>query len=642
MKFGVTYPSFSSEPDARAGKAVRCGMGRTSSLERAKRSHAGLFRCTQPVSSVAGSSVVQSAAPSSATAVSFDTQVRAQLIAVLYSRARASIFSNVATAFLTTAFFFFQKAPLGLLAVWFGLFVVLAVGRLILVRRYDLAKPSVELAPRWGHYYAMTIGAAGALWSIGAFGVFVLLPPTPEASMFFGTALAGVGMASVLAFAPYLSALYSIVIPTQFSLIAGFLYRGDELHLIFAALITVALLLNLMLARSSHRTLADSIRFRFELEEKKAEAEAANIAKSKFLAAASHDLRQPLHALKIFGDLMHSGSGRDTRHDIVVDGIRNSTQALERLLNALLDLSQLDTGVLKPTIAHISLQSMFDRLRAEFGVQARAKGLGLRIVPCQYVARTDAAMLERILRNLLSNALRYTAAGGIVVGVRRYRGRLRIDVCDTGCGISADQVHRIFDEFYQVGNPQRDHEKGLGLGLTIVKRLAGMLDHPVKVESVVGRGSRFTVLVPRGDAAYIVTERAITISGFDLSDTCVLVIDDERSIRCAMSELLARWGCSAIVVDTVDEALAQFRRRGVVPDVILTDSRLREHWTGTQAVRRLCRAYNKSIPAIIMTGDTAAERLREAAASGYALLHKPVAPVKLRALMASLLDGARR
>jgi signal transduction histidine kinase/ActR/RegA family two-component response regulator len=582
-------------------------------------------------------------AASSTTSVSSQALVQAHLIEVLYSRARPITYANRAVA-LMVACFFLRTAALEWLFVWLALLALLTVAQLMLIRRYEKVQPSAEAAPKWGRYYALTLGISALIWATGTLAVFVFLPPDPLASLFIGMIFVGYSTGSIPVLSFYVPALLCSIVPVLTALILGFLMRADEFHLLLAGVATFFLCLNMVYARYAHRTFTDSISLRFEnihlideLKRKKAEAENANVAKSKFLAAASHDLRQPLHALRMFGELMQSMADVDPKRRMVTEGVTSSTQALEGLLNALLDLSQLDARVVKPTLTHVPLAPLFDRLCIEFRLQARAKGLLFRIVPCRLAVFSDAAMLERMLRNLLTNALRYTDSGGIVMGARRAGEQLRIEIYDTGCGIPLDQVERIFDEFYQVGNAERNREKGLGLGLAIVQRLARILGCSITVDSTVGRGSRFGMVLPRGDSA-LVAQAPVPCADGDLADVEVLVIDDDAAVRSATTALLRHWGCRAVVAQDGEEALRQLKRRNIEPDVILTDSRLREHRTGMQAVERIRRVYRKPIPAIIMTGDTQTERLREAIASGCALLHKPVAPMKLRALMTSMLE----
>jgi CheY-like chemotaxis protein/signal transduction histidine kinase len=394
-------------------------------------------------------------------------------------------------------------------------------------------------------------------------------------------------------------------------------------------------------ARSFRDILVESWRLRFEnvhlieeLQEKKAEAEEANVAKSRFLAAASHDLRQPLHALTLFVSALD-----ERRHApevrAIVDNVNVSVQALEKMFNALLDISRLDAGVLHPACADFRLQELFDRLVNEYGPAASQKGLELRCSASSAVIRSDSALLERILRNYLTNAIRYTEHGRVTLRAVAGEDEVRVEVEDTGIGIPPDQHREIFREFHQLQNPERDRTKGLGLGLAIVERLSRLLNHPIAVESAPGSGSLFSVTVPAGDPTAVedgrdrATERVFA----DLAGLRVLVIDDESGVRDGMRTLLVQWGCEVLLAAGEDEAMTQLHRDGCAPDAIVADYRLREGRTGVQAIGRVHDEWGARIPALIVTGETAAEELKEVETSGYSLLYKPVPPGQLRAFL---------
>jgi signal transduction histidine kinase/CheY-like chemotaxis protein len=363
----------------------------------------------------------------------------------------------------------------------------------------------------------------------------------------------------------------------------------------------------------------------------------ANQAKTRFLAAASHDLRQPLHALGLLVYALTSKVDNPEGRQIV-DEISHSVEALDGLFDVLLDISRLDAGIVTAERADFAIQTLFEKLRREFALEARVKGLRLRLAASGMVLYSDPALIERILRNLISNAMRYTDAGGVVVGCRRRGKGARIEVWDSGPGIPQSQQREIFQEFYQIGNPGRDRRKGLGLGLSIVDRLAGLLGHAIEVRSIVGRGSVFAFTVPRSNRTP--AEQPIggaADDGRDLSGSCVLVIDDEGAVLNGMDAILRDWGCRPILADSVEAALALLCHPGSPPDAIIADYRLRAGETGVEAIARIQSVWNAPIPAAIITGDTAADRLREAQSSGYPLLHKPVRPAALRALLCDLL-----
>ncbi len=374
-----------------------------------------------------------------------------------------------------------------------------------------------------------------------------------------------------------------------------------------------------------------------KVDDRTRQLELANRAKSRFLAAASHDLRQPMHALGLFvGQLNDMIQYPEARK--IVDQVRASVEAMEQLLNALLDISKLDAGVLSPQIDDFPLATLLQRMENNFAAEAKAKGLRLRVLPCRLAVRSDPLLLERIVMNLVSNAVRYTERGGIIVGCRRRGKRVRIDVWDTGVGIPDDKQREIFQEFIQLGNPERDRSRGLGLGLAIVERLARLLNHRIDLASTPGRGSRFSIELPAGDVQQTSqVRRAPAPVTNSLSGLFVVVVDDEALVRAGMEGVLHGWGCHVVNAGSGDEALALLGEHERTPDVIISDYRLRENETGIEVINRLRTHYATAIPAALISGDTAPERLREAKDSGYPLLHKPVSPAKLRALLIYLM-----
>ena len=364
-------------------------------------------------------------------------------------------------------------------------------------------------------------------------------------------------------------------------------------------------------------------------------AESANRAKSSFLAAASHDLRQPLHALGMFSQAL-SEHAHDADGKALVFRITTSVAALEALFSALLDVSKLDAGAIVAEPRDFALRPLLDRLTDEFLPEALERGLKLGVVCGDVVVRSDAVLLERILRNLVANALRYTDRGGIVIGCRRRGAGYALEVWDSGAGIPPNERARIFEEFYQVGNPARDRSRGLGLGLAIVRRLAELLGHAVEVDSREGRGSVFRVRVPAGDPAAVAAPVAVDASHDVLVGRRILVIDDERDVRDATMRLLAQWGCDAVAAgDAASASLAYPAREG--PDAMIVDYRLAGGADGLAAIALLRAAFGAPVPAVLVSGESAPDELARIRASGLSLLHKPLPPARLRSVLAHVL-----
>lgn len=366
--------------------------------------------------------------------------------------------------------------------------------------------------------------------------------------------------------------------------------------------------------------------------------EAANLAKSRFLAAASHDLRQPLHALNLFVAQLRTETDQAERNRVTAQ-IDAAVTAMNDLFNALLDISKLDAGALAPEVTDFPLAQVLRRIERNFAPAAREKGLRLRVVPSDAWVRTDFILLERILMNLVSNAIRYTAQGGVIVGCRRRGDQLRVEVWDSGIGIPADQRENIFGEFYQVAASGRN--EGLGLGLAIVDRLCSLLDHRLELTSALGRGSRFALSLPRVAVPQKLVghSAASEAMGDPASGKLIVVIDNDALVLDAMRGLLRGWGCLVVTAESESAALAGLAGDGRRPDLIISDHGLAGGHSGIEAIQWLRSAFSAPIPAFLVTGDVAPEHLREASANGFHLLHKPVEPMALRAMLNQILKG---
>ena len=379
-----------------------------------------------------------------------------------------------------------------------------------------------------------------------------------------------------------------------------------------------------------------------KVEERTRQLEAANLAKSRFLAAASHDLRQPLHALGLFVAQLRGRTRADERKKIMTR-IDAALSAMNELFNALLDVSRLDAGALAPDIAAFPVSQLLKRIETTFADAAREKGLSLRIVHCSAWISSDFILMERILANLVSNAIRYTRTGGVLVGCRRKNGKLRIDVCDTGVGIPDDQQQQVFVEFCRLGEHEPDQRGGLGLGLAIVERLCRLLDCRIELASRVGKGSRFSIEIPVADSGALALARPTAAqSRIDISSgKLVAVIDDDPMVLEGMGGLLRSWGCRVVTGASDEDVLAGLAKYEHPPDVIISDYQLRGGRTGVQAIARLCEMHSAPIAAFLMSGDTNPEPLQDAQKNGYVLLHKPVDPMALRATFTQVITKRR-
>jgi two-component system, sensor histidine kinase len=375
-----------------------------------------------------------------------------------------------------------------------------------------------------------------------------------------------------------------------------------------------------------------------ELRQKRHQLEIANTHKSRFLATASHDLRQPLHALNLFVAQLRSAPD-PVEQNRVIGHIETATRAMNELFEALMDISKLDAGVLAPNLVEFPIERIFRRLQTTFAEAAREKGLRLNVVSSKEWVRSDFILLERILLNLVSNAVRYTARGGVLVGCRSRGPVLRIEIWDTGPGIPVDQQSNVFAEFYRLAESAADRGAGLGLGLSIVDRLCRMLGHDVELISRLGEGSRFVVSVSRVGARPDALSSAPTPSVIadHVLGKLIVVIDDDTLVREGMRGILQSWGCRVVTAASDAEALSELSQDGSRPDVIISDYRLGDGKTGIEVIDWLRRELGDNVPAFLVSGDTLPDRLREATASGHLLLHKPVLPMTLRTALNRLL-----
>ncbi len=384
------------------------------------------------------------------------------------------------------------------------------------------------------------------------------------------------------------------------------------------------------------------------LREKKDEAVLANQDKSRFLAAASHDLRQPLHALGLYvAELRRQLSSSSQRH--LVEQVEQSVDALVTLLNALLDISKLDSGGVIPQYQSCRMSAIISRVEADYHMLAAIKNVKLVVRTSSLYVNTDPILLERILTNLVSNAIRYSHPGGCVMIACRKRGnQLRIEIRDNGIGISREDQSNIFNEFFQVSKPQLDSSKGQGLGLAIVDRLVKLLDLGIELRSTLGRGSIFALRVPIDNGQshlavsgkYPALQSAMTVEKLPLQGKSVLVIDDDELVLASTATILASWGGAVETANNLDR-LQALLSAGAVWDLIISDYQLADDETGIDVIAMVRKYTNNQTPAILISGDTSTDLLQLANTAGHHLMHKPVKPAKLRSLLMFLLNESR-
>ena len=370
------------------------------------------------------------------------------------------------------------------------------------------------------------------------------------------------------------------------------------------------------------------------VDDAKKVAELATVAKSRFLAVASHDLRQPLQTLALLHALLAKKVAGEKEQQLI-GRLDETIGAMTGMLNTLLDINQIDAGTVRPALSLFSLGNLLDQLQDEFSYHAQAKRLELRVVRTSLMVETDKRLLEQMLRNLISNALKYTKRGKILLGVRRMPGKVSIEILDTGIGIADADIHAIFDEYHQVDNAARERSRGLGLGLSIVQRLGTLLGHPVRVRSTPGKGSAFTVEVTLPSNKVALSPVPVTTDEAEITHRTgtILIVDDDPEVRALLELLLTDEGhLTAMAADGV-AALKQVADGAINPDLLLTDYNLPENMDGLRLAAQLRKALDAKIPTIILTGDISTETMRDVAGQDCVQLNKPV---KVKELLATI------
>ena len=574
---------------------------------------------------------------------SLGEKVRAEQIRTVYLHSpTTTLGSLVAGAFLV--WMAWDKVSGGVLASWSAALLLHQAVRVYHYGAYLRARPGPSEAERWGRLYIGAAIIAGLIW--GASGIFFYVPDGIVEQTYLALILFSIVSLTIPSISIFAPAFYPLVVLVLGPFIVRCLTSGNKHEIALAIPLGIALVIALMFGRKVNLLVDEAIRRRFEnveliealsrqkeiAEAARAQAEAANRSRTQFFAAANHDLRQPLHALGLMAAAL-SERARDPGVSGLVASINTSVEALEVLFNELLDMSKLDAGAVKPELRDFPLSRVFDRLRLELAPEAAEKGLRLRVMRSRAWVRSDPVLLERILRNLISNAIRYTVRGGVLAGVRRRGRALALEVWDSGVGIPESERDRIFEEFYQLRNPGRSNRKGLGLGLAIIQRLCTLLGYRIRVDSRPGRGSVFRFDVPgalpapeapRG-RAHPARPRGV------LSGRLVVVIDDEPAIVEGMRSLLATWGVE--VVGSVDgrDVMRELERLGRLPDLLIVDYRLAGELLGTDVIDELRTVLDPEIPAIVVSGSSTPELADQIRARGDDLLAKPVLPADLRA-----------
>ncbi|SCX74185.1 hybrid sensor histidine kinase/response regulator [Variovorax sp. EL159] len=553
------------------------------------------------------------------------------------------------------AYVMLAVVPRTQVTVWLSATVFVAACRFVAMLYFYRVRQRPGAGERWLRQMVAGNVASGVLWGL-PFAYWTFFVPL-EYQLFFIVVLFGLGTGAIYSNYMVLSAVYAFLVPTFAPTFIALATQPSAVNLALVASGVAYLVATVAFIHRMNRTHLNALQLSYEnlalLQQVRLEKEAAersDLEKSRFLAAASHDLRQPVHAMSLFlGLLTNERLSEHGRY--LVENITKASAAMGHLFDALLNISRLDAGVIHPRLQNFPLDRLLDQIRTEYTPQAQQKGLALKVRHSKAWVYSDPMLLERILRNLISNAIAHTPGGRVLIGCRMRGGCVRIEVWDTGPGIPPHEHERIFWEFHQLQNPERDRSKGLGLGLAIVRRTAALLGHALAMRSIEGRGTAFLLSVESKRASVVEAPVAAgalgaTAGEMPLLDTrpakgqLILVVDDDAQNREGLQLLLESWGHRVVAAPGVSELVALIADVPGKPNLIVSDYRLREHETGIEAIDRVHEEYNDdAIPALLVSGDTDPARLIEAAARSIPVLHKPVEVEALRSWVEKLLVG---
>jgi signal transduction histidine kinase/CheY-like chemotaxis protein len=547
------------------------------------------------------------------------------------------------------AYVMLAVVPKTQVVVWLVATLLVASGRFVAMLHYHRVRHRPGAGERWLRQMVAGNVASGILWGL-PFAYWTFFVPL-EYQLFFIVVLFGLGTGAIYSNYMVLSAVYAFVVPTFAPTFIALAVQPSAVNLALVSSGAAYLVATVAFIHRMNRTHLNALRLGYEnmalLRQVRLEKEAAersDLEKSRFLAAASHDLRQPVHAMSLFLGLL-ANERLSVHGRYLVENITKASAAMGHLFDALLNISRLDAGVIHPRMQNFALDGLLDQIRAEYTPQAQQKGLALKVRRCAARVHSDPVLLERILRNLVSNAIAHTPHGRVLIACRPRGDTVRIEVWDTGPGIPKHEHERIFWEFHQLRNPERDRGKGLGLGLAIVRRTAALLGHTLALRSVEGRGTVFLLSVEArrasapdtgaeaggAFAAEARTPPASARPANPATGQLILVIDDDAQNREGLQLLLESWGHRVIAAAGPAELVERIADVPGKPGLIVSDYRLREHETGIEAIDRMHEEYNDAaIPALLVSGDTDPARLIEAAARSIPILHKPVEVDALR------------
>jgi len=522
---------------------------------------------------------------------------------------------------------------------WMLAFVFVGVARMAGARHYHRLRPAHDRLHRWAAWAFGTILLQGVL--LGSLSLIWLQPATPEVESLLHIVAATIVIGATVPLPPFYPVLVAFVVCVMGPLALRDLWIAGTYHLTLAALVVATSLYTLQGGRQQARALAQAQAERRKnaalieaLRRENQRAEQAQDAKTRFFAAANHDLRQPLHAMGLLAHTLNE-NGAAARSEDVPARLVECVDSMAQIVDELIELAQVDAAAVVPRLEAFALDALLREVARTHALQATHKGLQLQVDSSALTVRSDRRLVARVLANLLSNALRYTPQGVVRLASRVQGDRVEVIVQDSGIGIAEHELSRIFEEFYQVGNPARDRRLGVGLGLATVKRLSDLLDLRVQVQSTPGQGSVFRITLPLCDAAPSPIAAPAMPQDTPLTRRRVLVVEDDADSRAALTGLLSAWGCDVRSAQDVART-RQHLADGFQPEAVLADLRLAGGDSGVDAVIAVRAWLGKELPALVLTGDRGDRgdaQAQRAEAAGLRLLAKPVKAVQLRAFL---------
>lgn len=574
----------------------------------------------------------------------YDDKIQVDKATIIYENTPATLLGNLCGCLLVVAVLWSDEYLVPCV-LWLSAMCIFALIRYLHYRSFSLATASYQKIISFSKVQAVMIFVTGSIW--GSAGLIFFDPEELQNVAFIILALVCMIAGSLASLSSRPITFSAFVIPVTAPLIVNMFIQEQRFYLWMGFGLTAYVLASFTFSLNLARVIHNSLKLKYEnldlivdLKEQTEKANIANKEKSRFLAATSHDLRQPLHAVNLFYEVLKQKITEPEQLE-ELENIHRGLNSLNSLLDILFDISRLDAEVVEENKTTFNLGLTLQNLSRQFELDAQQKGIEFNFEREDHLVYSDPALLERVLINLLVNAVRYTRSGSVHVFITECSdGNIAIHVKDTGIGIPQERLEDIFSEFLQLHNPERDRQKGLGLGLAIVKRVLNLLNHKIEVHSTVGQGSEFILFIPKSDQPLVElpVEPSSSPHTLSLTGLNVMLIENEVDIINAMEALITQWDCQFIAATSTEDAL-DYIFAGEKPDIILSDYRMPGTMNGCQVISKI-QSILGDIPAIIITGDTGQSVAQEIADNNLVALHKPIKPAQLRILMSRLIQSS--